>query len=164
MKPVPIIPQAGQESVWDYPRPARLEDVNKSIKVVCNGLVLASTNQAKRVIETSHPPTYYIPAKDIKMEYLKETSKESWCEWKGKSRYYDVSIGDQYISSASWSYVQPTPAFKALENYYSFYAGLMDACYVDDEIVIPQPGNFYGGWITSDVVGPFKGEPGTMGW
>ncbi len=163
-RPVPIPPQPGQESVWDYPRPAVLEPTDKHIQIICNDIVLADTRQAMRVLETSHPPTYCIPAVDIKLEYLIETPKQTQCEWKGRCRYYDVKIGDRYIQQAAWLYFAPTPNFKAIHTHYSFYPALMDACYVNDELVTPQPGQFYGGWITSDVVGPFKGEPGTMGW
>lgn len=164
MRPNPIPPQPGQESVWDYPRPARLEDTNKLIKVICNGIILAETHRGKRVLETSHPPVYYIPAEDIKLEHLIETPKKNWCEWKGMYQYYDVSVGDQYIHYGAWRYFEPTPDFIPLITFYGFYANLMDACYVDNELVTPQPGDFYGGWITSEIVGPFKGEPGTWGW
>lgn len=164
MKPNPIPPKPGQESVWDYPRPARWEDTNKHLKVICNGIVLAETNKGKRVLETSHPPTYYFPPEDIKLEHLIETSKKGFCEWKGIYQYYDVSIGDKYIKNAAWRCVEPSQDFAAMQKYYSFLAGLMDACYVNDELVTPQAGDFYGGWITADIVGPFKGEPGTWGW
>ena len=164
MKPNPIPPQPGQESVWDYPRPAILQDTNKHIKVIFNGIVLAETTKAKRVLETSHPPSYYIPTEDIKTEYLIATSRKSVCEWKGISEYYDISLGGKYVNNAAWRYIQPTPNFKSIQEYFSFYPSLMDACYVNDELVKPQAGGFYGGWITADVVGPFKGEPGTWGW
>ena len=164
MKPNPIPPQPGQESVWDYPRPAILQDTNKHIKVIFNGIVLAETTKAKRVLETSHPPSYYIPTEDIKTEYLIATSRKSVCEWKGRSEYYDISLGGKYVNNAAWRYIQPTPNFKSIQQYYSFYPILMDACYVNDELVKPQAGGFYGGWITADVVGPFKGEPGTNWW
>ncbi len=163
-KPTPIPPETGQESVWDYPRPARLEDTDKAILVICQGIVLAETHQAKRVLETSHPPVYYIPPEDIKLEYLKETDKVTWCEWKGSCRYYDISIGEHYISPGAWRYFDPTPPFKEIQEYYGFYAGVMDACYINNELVTPQAGDFYGGWITSDIVGPFKGEVGTRWW
>jgi uncharacterized protein (DUF427 family) len=164
MKPQPITPQPGQESVWNYPRPAILQDTDKHIKVIFNGIVLAETTKAKRVLETSHPPGYYIPAVDIKTEYLIATSRKTMCEWKGICEYYDISVGDKYINNAAWQYIQPTPNFKSIQEYFSFYPSLMDACYVNDELVKPQAGGFYGGWITSDIVGPFKGEPGTWGW
>lgn len=164
MKPNPTPPQPGQESVWDYPRPARLEDTNKHLKVIFNGLVLAETSKAKRVLETSHPPVYYIPAEDINLEHLIATPKKTWCEWKGVCEYYDISVGEKYVNHAAWRYIQPTADFVSIQESYSFYASLMDACYVDDELVIAQAGDFYGGWITSDIVGPFKGEPGTKWW
>ena len=164
MKPTPIPPEPGQESVWDYPRPAVLEDTNKHLKVICNGVVLAETNKGKRVLETSHPPTYYFPPEDIKLEYLTEGSRKGLCEWKGRYQYYDISVGDKYINNAAWRYFVPTPDFVSIQEYYGFFANLMDACYVNDELVTPQPGDFYGGWITADIVGPFKGTPGTMGW
>jgi uncharacterized protein (DUF427 family) len=164
MTPKPISPQPGQESVWDYPRPARLEDTNKHLKIICNGIVLAETNRGKRVLETSHPPVYYFPSQDIKLEHLIATSRQTGCEWKGKCRYYDIAIGDRYIPQGAWRYVDPTANFAALQDYYAFYPSLMDACYVNDELVTAQSGDFYGGWITSDIVGPFKGEPGTWGW
>ncbi|MEH2200079.1 DUF427 domain-containing protein [Nostoc sp.] len=164
MMPNPIVPEPGQESVWDYPRPARLEDSNKSIRIIVNSIVLAETSKAKRVIETSHPPSYYIPSEDIKLEHLIETPKKTWCEWKGKCQYYDISVGDRYINNAAWRYFDPSPDFVTIQEYYAFYPSLMDACYVNDELVMSQPGDFYGGWITTDIVGPFKGSPGTMGW
>lgn len=164
MKPIPIKPKFGQESVWDYPRPAILQDTNKQIKVIFNDLILAETVRGKRVLETSHPPVYYIPAADVKLEYLIETSQRTWCEWKGWCQYYDISIGDKYVTDSAWRYLDPTPNFLAIQEYYSFYARLMDACFINDELVVPQPGDFYAGWITHDIVGPFKGTPGTRGW
>ncbi len=164
MRPNPIPPQPGQESVWDYPRPACLEDTNKYLKVICNGIILAETNRGKRVLETSHPPTYYFPPEDIKLEHLIATPKKGLCEWKGRYQYYDVSIGDQYINHAAWRYFDPTSGFVDIAEYYGFIACLMDACYVNDELVTPQSGDFYGGWITADIVGPFKGGDGTYGW
>jgi uncharacterized protein (DUF427 family) len=163
-RPRPIPPQPGQESVWDYPRPARLEDTSKHLRIICQGVTLAETRRGKRVLETSHPPVYYFPAGDVHLEYLQATGKKSYCEWKGICEYYDLRIGEKYIPQAAWCYHEPSPDFLALQEYYAFYPRLMDACYVNDELVTPQPGGFYGGWITQDVVGPFKGEPGTMGW
>jgi uncharacterized protein (DUF427 family) len=164
MRPNPIPPKSGQESVWDYPRPAILEDTDKHLKVICNGIVLAETTRGKRVLETSHPPTYYFPPEDIKLEYLMETPKKNLCEWKGAYQYYDIKIGDKLLTYAAWRYFQPTPNFAPMQEYYGFIAALMDACYVNNELVKPQSGDFYGGWITADIVGPFKGEPGTWGW
>jgi uncharacterized protein (DUF427 family) len=164
MRPNPIPPQPGQESVWDYPRPAILQDTNKHLKVICNGIVLAETHRGKRVLETSHPPTYYFPPEDIKIEHLIETSRKGLCEWKGRYQYYDIRIGDKNINYGAWRCFDTTPDFISIKEYYAFIAALMDACYVNDELVTPQSGDFYGGWITADIVGPFKGEPGTMGW
>lgn len=159
-----IEPGLGQESVWDYPRPPRLEDSAKHIQVVFNGVIIAETHSAKRVLETSHPPVYYIPPADIKMEYLVREKRSSFCEWKGLAGYYTVIVGDQKAPLAAWFYPEPTPAFASMKDYVAFYANLMEACYVNDERVQPQPGDFYGGWITKDIVGPFKGGAGTWGW
>ncbi|MBI4781583.1 MAG: DUF427 domain-containing protein [Oscillatoriophycideae cyanobacterium NC_groundwater_1537_Pr4_S-0.65um_50_18] len=159
-----IIPQPGQESVWDYPRPPRLEDSTKHIQVRFNGVMLADTHRAKRVLETSHPPTYYIPLEDIQQEYLVQTARTSFCEWKGQASYYTVQVGDRTAENVAWFYTNPTPAFAAIKDYVAFYASRMEACYVDGEQVASQPGDFYGGWITSDIVGPFKGIAGSWGW
>jgi uncharacterized protein (DUF427 family) len=164
VRPKPIVPSAGQESVWDYPRPPRLEDTTKHIQIIFNGEVIADTHRAKRVLETSHPPVYYIPPEDIKQEYLIPVPRATYCEWKGRGAYYTVKVGDKQADSVAWYYPDPTPAFLSIKNYVAFYPKPMDVCYVGGEKVIPQPGNFYGGWITSDIVGPFKGEPGSMGW
>lgn len=159
-----IPPGPGQESVWDYPRPPRLEDSPKHIQVVFNEVIIADTHQAKRLLETSHPPAYYIPPDHINMEYFVETSRTTFCEWKGQAAYYSVVVGDRQIPNAAWFYPSPTPAFAAIKDYLAFYPGLMDACYVDGEQVQPQESGLYGGWITQDIVGPFKGGPGTWGW
>jgi uncharacterized protein (DUF427 family) len=164
MRPTPITPQPGQESVWNYPRPARLEDTDKHLRIVFNGAIIAETNRAKRVLETSHPPVYYIPSPDIKLEYLIETAQRTFCEWKGWSTYYHVSVGDRSVDNAVWRYIDPTANFSGICDSYSFYGSLMDACYVNEELITPQPGDYYGGWITADIVGPFKGDVGTRGW
>jgi len=160
----PIKPKPGQESVWDYPRPPRLEDVSQHVRVVFNGEVLADTNRAKRVLETSHPPVYYIPPEDIKRQYLKSQSHTSFCEFKGMASYFTVEVNGQEAQNAAWCYPEPTSAFTSLKNYVAFYPSKMEACYVGDERVQPQEGDFYGGWITSNIVGPFKGGAGTWGW
>jgi uncharacterized protein (DUF427 family) len=157
-------PGPGQESVWDYPRPPKLELANKHLQVIFNGELLAETYRAKRVLETSHPPVYYFPPEDIKMECLKPSEGRSWCEWKGQASYFDVVIRDKLAKQAAWTYVKPTPSFKEIKDHVAFYPWSMDKCFVDGELVRPQPGNFYGGWITNDILGPFKGEPGTSGW
>lgn len=159
-----IQPGPGQESVWDYPRPPRLEDSTKQLQIIFNDVVIAETSRAKRVLETSHPPSYYLPPEDIRMEYLIPTSRSTFCEWKGQAGYYTIAVGDQRAENAAWYYPVPTSAFASIRNYVSFYASRMQACYVDGELVQAQPGDFYGGWITSDIVGPFKGGAGTWGW
>ncbi len=164
MRPERIKPGPGQESVWDYPRPPRLEDSSRHIHVVFNGVVVAETRRAKRVLETSHPPVYYITPEDIQMEFLTLTKQSTWCEWKGQAVYYTLTVGDKKARNAAWSYPRPAPGFESIKDYIAFYPGQMDACYVDGERVQAQSGDFYGGWITADIVGPFKGQPGTAGW
>ena len=164
MKPVRIKPKPGQESVWDYPRPPRVAECHKHIRVIFKRVTLADTRRAIRVLETSHPPVYYLPPQDIGMEYLTRAPGASFCEWKGTAQYYNVGVGEPRAERAAWCYPAPMPGFAALAGYVAFYAGLLDACYVDDELVMPQPGGFYGGWITADIVGPFKGEPGAADW
>ena len=154
-----------QESVWDCPRPPRLERSSRHVRVIMGGVTIADTYRVLRVLETSHPPTYYIPPEDILPgALLPEEGRASICEWKGLARYLTVRAGNHSARRAAWSYPKPTQPFAALKDHVAFYAGAMDACYVDDEPVRPQPGGFYGGWITNDVVGPFKGEPGTEPW
>jgi uncharacterized protein (DUF427 family) len=164
MLPQPISPQSGQESVWDYPRPPRLEKVEKSIRIVFQGEILAETTGAYRVLETSHPPVYYLPPVDIQMQFLQVAPGGSYCEWKGKALYYHLLGTAGLIKNAAWCYPSPTPGFQPIANYIAFYAQPMDGCYVDNEKVTPQPGDFYGGWITANIVGPFKGVPGSSGW
>lgn len=163
-RPQPLPTEPGQESVWDYPRPPRLELCPKPIRILCNGVAIAKTTGAYRVLETSHPPVYYLPPADIVQQYLTPAPGKSFCEWKGIAHYYTVTVGDKTLPKVAWYYPDPTPAFAEIKNYVAFYAAPMDACYVDEELVIPQPGGFYGGWITPDIVGPFKGEPGSFGW
>ncbi len=154
----------GQESVWDYPRPPKLEPVPARITIDFNGARIADTTSAYRVCETSHPPTYYLPPDSFLSGVLQRVSGESWCEWKGLAGYYDIVVNDKRADRAGWFYPDPFPDFRALKDHVAVYAHLMDACHVAGERVTPQPGNFYGGWITSTVVGPFKGAPGTLGW
>jgi uncharacterized protein (DUF427 family) len=158
------VPLAGQESVWDYPRPPRLERTTKRIVIEFGGQQIADSTGAYRVLETSHPPVYYIPPEDIKIEFLQPVAGSSFCEWKGGARYCSVVVGDLSAEKAAWYYANPTQRFESIKNYVAFYAQKMDRCFVDGEVVIPQPGEFYGGWITKDIVGPFKGEPGSEGW
>jgi uncharacterized protein (DUF427 family) len=157
-------PLSDQESVWDYPRPPRLEPTTRRIRVVFNGETIADTRRALRVLETSHPPVYYIPPDDIRMEYVTQTPRKTLCEFKGGATYWTVKVGERLSENAAWSYPNPLPGFEPLKDYLAFYAGRVDACYVDEEQATPQEGDFYGGWITSHVVGPFKGAPGTWDW
>jgi uncharacterized protein (DUF427 family) len=159
-----IEPKAGQESVWDYPRPPLLEATNKHIKVIFNGETIAETNRSYRVLETSHPPVYYFPMKDVRMDFLTEAVNSSFCEWKGRAGYYDLQVGEKRIENAAWFYANPTREFAKIKNYIAFYPSKMSACFVNEELVETQAGDFYGGWITKDIVGPFKGAAGTWGW
>ena len=159
-----VVPAAGQESVWDYPRPPRLEATGKRIRVAFGERTIADTTQAYRVLETSHPPVYYLPPGDIASGVLVPTAGSSVCEWKGAAVYFDVVVDGQTAERAAWSYQSPADGFAPIAGYVAFYAGPMDACWVDGERATPQPGGFYGGWITADVVGPFKGELGSGGW
>lgn len=159
-----IEPEAGQESVWDYPRPPRLELTKKHLKIVFNGETIAETNRAYRVLETSHPPVYYFSPENIRMEFFLEGAGSSFCEWKGRAGYYDLKVGARSVKNAAWFYPAPTKSFAEIRDYLAFYPSKMDACYVNDELVQSQEGDFYGGWITKDIVGPFKGAAGTWGW
>jgi uncharacterized protein (DUF427 family) len=152
------------ESVWDYPRPPRLEPMSRRIRVVLGGETIADTVRAHRVVETSHPPVYYVPLEDIADGALVERGGSTFCEWKGAASYYDVVGGGRRVPRGAWTYREPATGFEAIRDAVAFYPAPMDGCYVDDERVEPQPGGFYGGWVTSDLVGPFKGGPGTAGW
>lgn len=162
--PTRIQPGPGQESVWDYPRPPRVEDSAKHLQIYFNGVLIADTRRAKRVLETSHPPVYYFPPEDVRMEYLAMTRRATVCEFKGRAGYYSVAVGDQTALNAAWFYPSPTPEFMSIQNYIAFYPSKMERCLVDGEEVQAQPDDFYGGWITHDIVGPFKGATGTQGW
>ena len=164
MRPRREAPGPGQESVWDYPRPPRLEQVIEQIRIELAGTLIADTSRAWRVLETSHPPVYYIPPTSIAQQHVEPSERRSYCEWKGLASYVHLRVGDRYVANIGWFYPDPTPAFSAIRDHIAFYAGPMDRCLVGDEEVVPQPGGFYGGWITSRVVGPFKGEPGTDFW
>ena len=161
-----IQPKTGQESVWDYPRPPRLEPCSEEIKIISGGLVLLESRRAFRVLETSHPPSYYLPPEDTRLELLQKSSSSSYCEFKGEAAYYDLGSG---VKNVAWYYPTPSKAYAAIAGYLAFYPARVvlqsgDGCFVDNERVIPQAGNFYAGWITTDVVGPFKGEAHTQGW
>jgi uncharacterized protein (DUF427 family) len=163
-RPVRIPPGPGQESVWDYPRPPRVEPCRRRVRAVFGGVTVADSTTALRVLETAGPPTVYVPAQDVQTGHLRPATGTSWCEWKGRAAYFDVVVGDRVAEHAAWTYPDPAPPFAELADHVAFFAGRMDACYLDDELVTPQPGSFYGGWITTDIVGPFKGEAGTLGW
>jgi uncharacterized protein (DUF427 family) len=149
--------------VWAYPRPPRLEATPRSLRVVLDGTVIARTRRGFRVLEISHPPNYYFPPDDIADGALTRSRGASFCEFKGQAHYFDVRSGDRVERDAAWGYADPSAGFEPIREYVAFYPGRMDACFVDDELVLAQPGGFYGGWITADVVGPFKGGPGTQG-
>lgn len=159
-----IPPGPNQESVWDYPRPPRVEPTHRRIMIEIAGIVIADTTHAFRVLETSHPPVYYLPAVDIRMQYLTPSPHRSFCEFKGYANYWSVAVGQRIEEDCAWSYEHPSAGYEPIRGHIAFYAGRMDVCTVDSEVVIAQPGGFYGGWITKDVVGPFKGEPNTRGW
>lgn len=156
--------EKAKESVWDYPRPPRVEPVSAHILVVDNGMTLVSTSEAVRVLETSHPPTYYLPIADFTEGILVPVSGQSFCEFKGMASYFDLVTPGQRISRGAWTYENPSKGFESLAGKVALYASRVDECRVGDEIVVPQDGDFYGGWITSNIEGPFKGAPGTLGW
>lgn len=160
----PIVPGPGQESVWDYPRPPRWEDSSRHIQVVFNGLTIADSRHTRRVLETSHPPVYYIPPEDVQLAYLQSLPGNSLCEWKGQASYFCLVVGDRRVDRAAWCYHHPSPAFQEIAHYIAFYPSKLEGCYLDGKLVEAQPGDFYGGWISDDIVGPFKGGPGTWGW
>ena len=154
----------GQESVWDYPRPPSAEVTDRHVVVELAGRVLADSRRAVRVCETSHPPVYYVPWDDVTPGVLERGQGGSWCEWKGAATYWDVVLDGRRWPGVAWSYENPTAGFEHLRGAVAFYPGAVDRALVDGEQARPQPGGFYGGWITDDVVGPFKGAPGTLGW
>jgi uncharacterized protein (DUF427 family) len=148
------------ESVWDYPRPPAVVPCTRRVRVMLGGAVIADSARALRVLETSHPPGIYVPSADVRAGILSASPRTTACEFKGRAAYYDV--GDR--RAAAWTYPDPDPRYAALRDHVAFYPGRMDACFLDDEPVRAQAGDFYGGWITADIGGPFKGAPGTAGW
>ena len=164
MRPASDTPGPGQESVWDYPRPAIAEPTPKRLRIEFGGVVIAETTRGVRTLETSHPPTYYFPPGDVAEGVLRPVPGRTLCEWKGQARYFDVAAGGKVAERAAWAYPGPTPGFVALAGFVAFMPGAMDACFVDGERARPQAGGFYGGWITDDLAGPFKGGPGSWGW
>ena len=159
--PDPIGP--GQESVWDYPRPPRVEQSDRHVVVQLGDVVLADTRRAWRVMETSHAPSWYLPPDDVAMQHLRQAPGRSLCEWKGQADYLDVAVDEIVVPRAAWRYRNPVAAFAPIAGHIAFYPGAVE-CTVDGQPAVPQPGGFYGGWITPDVVGPFKGGEGTLGW
>ncbi len=151
-----IEPGPGQESVWDYPRPPRVEPSDRRVRVIVGDTVIADSTRAARVLETSHPPVWYIPPDDVRMDLLDNSDTATFCEYKGTASYWMLKANGQVIEDVAWSYERPTPGFEELRGYLAFYPNLVDACYIDEELVKAQPGQFYGGWITSEIVGPFK--------
>ena len=161
---VPEVPGPGRESVWDYPRPPRLEPVPARIRVVVDGVAIADTTRAFRVLETSHAPSYYLPPGDVRMDLLRRSSTSSVCEWKGVASYWSLETMARRIPDLAWSYDRPSPGFEAIRGHLAFYASKADEAWVGDERATPQAGGFYGGWMTSRIAGPVKGEPGSRGW
>ena len=156
-------PGSGQESVWDYPRPPKLMPDTRLVEIYSADKILVSSNKTYRILETASPPSFYIPPHDVRIELLKVAPGSSVCEWKGAAKYWTLSSNNQKVGVVGWSYPDPKPAFEVIRDYFSFYPAAL-ACYVSGERVRPQPGQFYGGWITSEVVGPYKGNPGTEHW
>ena len=162
IRPDPV--HEGQESVWSYPRPAISEPTPRRLRIVHRGAVLADTTRGVRTLETSHPPTYYFPPANIADGVLRPSARRSLCEWKGQAAYFDVLAAAELFRESAWSYPSPTRVFESLRDHVAFYAAPFDGCFVDGERVTPQPGGFYGGWITSREAGPFKGAPGSRFW
>jgi uncharacterized protein (DUF427 family) len=167
-RPTAEIPGPGQESVWDYPRPPACVASDRHVVVRHGDLLVADTSRAYRVLETSHPPTWYLPRVDVVAPLRRSAARSTLCEWKGAATYWDVlgaGSGDSaaIVDAAAWSYETPTPGFAAIAGYLTFYPSVFE-CSVDGEPVRAQEGGFYGGWVTDDVVGPFKGIPGSWGW
>ena len=156
--------QRPTERVAGYPRPPRLECSDRLIRILLGGGTIAETRDAFRVLETFHPPSWYLPPDAFRPGVLRPAPGGSFCEWKGRARYWTLAAGGVVAEAAGWSYPDPTPAFADIQDHVAVYAGRMEACFVDGERVVPQPGGFYGGWITAELVGPFKGGPGTLGW
>lgn len=152
------------ESVWDYPRPPRLEHSGDHIVVTHNGVVIVDTKSPLRILETSHPPTYYLPRADLDVSVLEPVAGTTFCEFKGLASYADLVVGESRLSRAVWWYEKPSAGYLELVDHIALYPGRVDQCTVNGEIVQAQEGDFYGGWITSRVTGPFKGAPGTLGW
>lgn len=164
MRPVPDPVGPGQTSVWSFPRPAIAEPSRALVVIRHAGLTIAETRRAWRVVETSHPPSWYLPPDAVAPGLLMPSERRSWCEWKGMARYWHLALPTGVMRDVGWSYPDPTPAFSGIADHIAFYCAPFDACLVDGMRATPQPGGFYGGWVTPDLAGPFKGGPGTMAW
>jgi uncharacterized protein (DUF427 family) len=164
MTPKPDRTHPGQESVWDYPRPPVAERTSKRLRIEHRGVVLVDTVRGVRTLETSHPPTYYFPREDVNIAVLRPIRGRSFCEWKGWAEYFDIESFGDVIHQVAWTYPSPSPGFELIKEHLAFYASPFDQCTVDGEKAMPQPGGFYGGWITSREAGPFKGGPGSRFW
>ena len=158
-----MIPGNGQESVWDYPRPPKIEPDIRNVVVSIKSFVIAESRKTIRILETSSPPVFYIPEKDIDLSKLEKGDGKSLCEWKGLASYYNIIVGEIIVMNAGWKYENPFEGYKEIRDYIAFYPSKLD-CFVDREKVLPQPGEFYGGWVTSEITGPFKGEKGSESW
>jgi len=164
-RPQRMVPGPGQESVWDYPRPPAVKPTSRHVRIRFGGTTVAETTRAVRVLETAGAPTWYLPREDVRMDLLRPSGgRGSVCEWKGSAAYFDLVVDDRVSPRAAWTYERPHAGYEALAGRIAFYAARVDEATVDGEIVRAQPGGFYGGWVTDDVVGPIKGEPGTEGW
>jgi len=153
------------ERVWNYARPPAVVPCERRVRVELGGLVLADSTHALRVLETSHPPTIYLPPGDVRSDLLTASeARSTWCEFKGNARYLDAVVAGRRVRAVAWTYPEPSPGYEALRDHVAFYPGRVDAAWMDDERVLAQEGDFYGGWITADLIGPFKGPPGTLGW
>jgi uncharacterized protein (DUF427 family) len=153
------------ESVWDYPRPPAIDRCRRPVRVEVDGVVVAASPAALRVLETSHPPTLYLPPGDVRHDLLLPgDARMTVCEWKGVAHYLDLDVNGRRIRSVGWTYADPRPGYEALRDHVAFYPGRVDSAWLGEERVLAQPGDFYGGWITADLTGPFKGAPGTLGW
>lgn len=159
-----VVPGRGQESAWDYPRPPRVEPLPERLRVVIDGQVLADTTRGLRVLETAGAPVYYVPPEDVQLDRLATSRHTSVCEWKGDAEYVTYNHAGRQVANVGWRYPRPLPGYEAIAGHIAFYASRVDEAWVGAEQATPQPGNFYGGWVTSRIVGPFKGGPGTFGW
>jgi uncharacterized protein (DUF427 family) len=152
-----------EESVWDYPRPPALEPCDRHVRIVLAGRTIAESDRALRVLETASPPTVYVPPRDVRSEHLRPAEGHTVCEWKGRASYFDLEHEDGRAERAAWTYTDPKERYAELTDYVAFYPARVE-CFLDDERVRPQPGDYYGGWVTDEIVGPYKGEAGSEGW